>query len=133
MTTKMLKGYRHLDRGELEDAERLFRQATVKDGESVKYYRMEASKELLFCMILRQSSKEEVDAILDDELKEYLKKSSAYSSASLRVQYAYDKLVTADGKKAEEEYGSILKLLPRLSPGDAKMEGKLLDMVDNIH
>ena len=129
-TMKMLKGYRHLDKGELEEAELLFRQAAVNDKKSMKYYRLEASKELLFCMILRKAPREEADEVFNDELQEYLKKSSAYSSSSLRVLYAYDKLMTGDVRKADEEYGSLLKLLSRLSPGDAKMEKKLLNNME---
>ena len=47
---------------------------------------------LLFCMILRQAPKEEVDAVFD-------------------------------------EYAALQKLLPRLSPGDAKMEKKLFQNI----
>ena len=129
-TMKMLQGYRHLDKDELKEAEHLFRQAAVNDEKSMKYYRLEASKELLFCMLLRKAPKEEVDEVFNNELQEYLKKSSAYSSSSLRVLYAYDKLMAEDGRKADEEYGSLLKLLSRLSPGDAKMEKKLLSNVE---
>lgn len=129
-TVKMLRGYRHLDKDEPEEAELLFRRAAGNDEESMKYYRLEAGKEMLFCMIMRQAPKEEVDAVFDDELQEYLKKSSTYSSSSLRVLYAYDKLMTGDFRKADEEYATLLKLLPKLSPGDAKMEKKLLDNVE---
>ena len=73
-----------------------------------------------------------MDEVFNNELQEHLKKSSAYSSSSLRVLYAYDKLVTKDVKKADEEYGSLLKLLSRLSPGDAKMEKKFLDNVEKF-
>ena len=44
--------------------------------------------------------------------------------------YTYHKLMTGDNKKADEEYGSLLKLLSRLSPGEAKMEKKLLSNVE---
>ena len=128
-TMKMLRGYRHLDKDEFEEAELLFRQAAVNNEKSMKYYRLEASKELLFCMILRKAPKEEVDEGFNNELKEYLRKSSAYSFSSLRVLYTYHKLMTGDKKKADEEYGSLMKLLSRLSPGDAKMEKKLLSNV----
>jgi len=127
---QMLGGYRHLDKDESEEAELLFRQAAMNDEKSIRYYRLEAAKELIFCMILRQAPKEEVDAAFDDELREYLKKSSTYSSSSLRVLYAYDKLKNGDFKKADEEYTALLKLLSRLSPEDAKMEKKLLNKVE---
>ncbi len=129
---KLLNGYRHLDKDEFEEAEILFRQAAVNDEKSMKYYRLEARKEMLFCMILRQAPKEEVDEVFDNELQGYLKNSSTYSSSSLRVLYAYDKLIAKDFGKADEKNDSLQKLLSRLSPGDSKMEKKLLSNVENV-
>ena len=128
-TMKLMRAYRHLDSGEWEKAEDLFREVTSDTEKTAKYYRLEARKELLFCMLLREAPADDIQAIFDDELKKYLNDRNNQSAGNLRVLCAYDHIVAKDEEKAKAEYDKATRLLKHATPGDSKMENKLLEKV----
>ena len=124
-----LKGYHYLDRGDFSTAEILFEKCADKEKNSKAYNRTEACKELLFCRLLRNASSEEIESLHDTELKEYLEKSQKNSLGCARVLYAYYKLYAKDMIRADEVRRRIEVLIKSVCLGEAKMEKKLIDMV----
>jgi hypothetical protein len=124
-----LKGYHYLDRGDVSAAENLFEKCADKEKNSMAYYRIEACKELLFCRLIRNASAEEIAALYDTELIDYLEKSKKNSLGSARVLYAYYTLYAKDRVKADEERQRTDLIIRSVCPAEAKMEKKLIDMV----
>ncbi len=124
-----LKGYHYLDRGDVSNAEILFEKCADKEKNSMAYYRIEACKELLFCRLIRNASKEEIEALFDTELRDYLEKSKKNSLSSARALYAYYTLFEKNTAKAGEERQRIDVIIKSVCSGEAKMEKKLIDMV----
>ncbi|MCR5323934.1 MAG: hypothetical protein K6E85_11765 [Lachnospiraceae bacterium] len=94
------------------------------------YYRIEACKESLFCRLIRNASKEEIEALCDTELKDYLEKSKKNSLSSAHVLYAYYTLYAKDPVKADEERQRAEVIIRSVCSGEAKMEKKLLDIME---
>ena len=124
-----LKGYHYLDRGDVSNAEILFEKCADKEKNSMAYYRIEACKELLFCRLIRNASKEEIEALFDTELRDYLEKSKKNSLSSARALYAYYTLFEKNTAKAGEERQRTGVIIKSVCSGEAKMEKKLIDMV----
>ena len=124
-----LKGYHYLDRGDVSAAEILFEKCADKEKNSMAYYRIEACKELLFCRLIRNASKEEIEALFDAELRDYLEKSKKNSLSSARALYAYYTLFEKNTAKAGEERQRTDVIIKSVCSGEAKMEKKLIDMV----
>ena len=130
---KYLCGLRHLDRLELEEAERLFRESVAKSPAGRTYYRLEAKKELLFCMLVKGASDEEVNELYDDELKHNIDQNKKSTVSCPRVSCACSYCIRHDQKTADEEYLKAMNSLDRLSEGDAKMEWKLLNLLKETY
>ena len=126
-TMRMLNASRNLDLGNWELAESGFREVFEDKKNTAEYYRKEAKKEYLFCLILRGGSSEELTALYSELENELNGKNR--SNVALRVLYAYDLLVKKDEKKAQEDYREYQKNLQHLAPGDKKMEMKLISAV----
>ena len=82
-------------------------------------------------MILRGASSEEIKEVWDEKTDRYIKAGSAQSASSLRVLYAFDKLIEKNEEKAEEEYNTLMKMMKKLAPGDRKMESRLMEVTKN--
>lgn len=125
----LLEGYHFLDCGDFSKAEILFKKCADKEKNSMAYYRIETCKELLFCRLIRNASSEGIEALYDTELKEYLEKSKKNSLRSARVLYSYFKLYAKDAIRADEERQRIDVIIRSVCSGEAKMEKKLIEMV----
>ena len=124
-----LKGYHYLDRGDVSNAEILFEKCADKEKNGMAYYRIEACKELLFCRLIRNASKEEIEALFDAELRDYLEKSKKNSLSSARALYAYYTLFEKNTAKAGEERQRTDVIIKSVCSGEAKKKKKLIDMV----
>ena len=132
-TMKYLCGLRHLDRLELQKAEKRFKEAVETSPAGMAYYRLEAKKELLFCLLVQGAGSEEISDIYDDELKHYIDQNKKSTVRCLRVSCACGYCIRHDQKTADEEYLKAMNSLGRLSEGDAKMERRLLNLLKETY
>ena len=131
--SKLMHGYYLLDRHRFGEAEQFFRDCAEKNKKNIPYYRMEAACELLFCMILRNTPEEEIQAVCDDELKQYVEKTKKYQIAKRRLLYAYQLLYCGNEDEAEQEYTEVMEMMKTHAfKGEIKMETSLLDHVRNM-
>lgn len=80
--------------------------------------------DLLFCKIIGQNRKEEIDKIYTKELKQYIKATSAYPSRQ-RLLYAYELLVEKDNEKVVkrlETFDKITKTAPHKCEVESERE-----------
>lgn len=127
---KLMNGYRMLDEENFIEAERFFNEAALDDDLAIPYYRMQALSELLFCRIMNQTPSKEIEAVYDEELQQYLSRSSRTSCASARTLYTYVRYAENDLKSAERLYERARKVISE-SPfeGERKMENKLMEII----
>lgn len=129
-TMKLMNAIRFLDLGDLEKAEELFREVYSDTQKTSPYYRMEAKKEMLFCMLLKKAPADAVAEVYDDELKKYLNDKRNRSAGNLRVLCAYDHLISMNEEEAKAEYREAMELLKNASARDAKMERRLINRIN---
>ncbi|MBR6477951.1 MAG: hypothetical protein IKS85_05825 [Lachnospiraceae bacterium] len=130
---KLFRGSFLQDVGDFEKAEQIFAECSSKELNDIPYYRLEASCERLFCMILRGAAREEIDQVYDEELKKYFEKTKKGSVGKRRILYALYKCVLRDEAAARQELAEAERLLRKCSSrGEAKMEAKLLERVKNM-
>ena len=131
--SKLMRGYYLLDQHRFDEAEQFFRAAAEKNDKSIGYYRLEAACELLFCLLLRNAPEEEIQAVYDDELKQYIEKTKKHQIPKRRLLYAYQLLYCGNEDTAEQEYTEAMEMMkPHASKGEIKMETSLLDHVRNM-
>lgn len=130
---KLFRGSFFLDIGKLEEAQRIFAESASKEYNTIPYYRLEASCELMFCLILRGANREEIEQVYDQELREYIEKSKKNNIGKHRLLYAYQKCVVRDERAAQAELEEVERLLRSCTgKGEAKLETKLLERVKKL-
>lgn len=129
---KLMKASYYEDAGDLEEAEKLFRDCAAKDSKNMDYYRLEAEKELLYCLLIRKAEDNEIQELMDEELKAYLENTKNISISRSRAMYTYYHLFTHEEEKAEAEYQEAMRLIAEQpDSGEARMEQKLLAAAKN--
>ena len=103
---------------------------SLKTEDTMKIYISEAKCELIFCECMLGSPREQIDKLLDRELKAYIKAASKTLISKPRVMYAYYKLCAKDEAAAKAEYDKAMKLQGSYAiPGELKCELELIGEV----
>ena len=129
---KLMAALRYEDMHEFEKAEELLRESADKEKSTIKYHRLEAACELLFCLIMNNRDGVEIEKLYDEELQKYLDTTKKYLAGKRRVLYAYQLLYKKNEEEAEKEYQEALRLLrDNTSRNDRIMEEELLKEIKN--
>lgn len=132
--SKMLYGTRLLDSGAFAEAENLFRECAVNEKKAISYYRLESACEQLFCMIIRNADRKEMDELMTDELKKYIRKTGKSMVSRHRLLYAYKLLAENNPESAGKEYDEAVKMLKNCpAHGEEEMERRLLEHVSQLY
>lgn len=85
--------------------------------------------DLVYCMIIRQASKEDIDRLLNNEQKKFMDAMASYPSI-IRTWYAYEKVILGDENKAKsrmEQFEKNAKSYPY--EADLISERSLMEML----
>ena len=85
--------------------------------------------DLVYCMIIRQASKEDIDRLLNNEQKKFMDAMASYPSI-IRTWYAYEKVILGDENKAKsrmEQFEKTAKSYPYKA--DLISERNLMEML----
>ncbi len=116
----------------LEEARELARRIMAEGDKLPELYRQEFRCQLLFYEIIWERRREEIERLYTKELKRYIEAGATHLS-NLRLQYAYEMLVTHDDKAAETMAARFHKAcLTYPNIGDIAGEQEMMAMIDNL-
>lgn len=128
----LLKAALYIDKKEFESAQDLIMKS-LESETLLGIYEYEAKSELLFCMIMNNTSEKEIDTLFDATLKKYILLSSKTQIAKRRIMYTYYFLYEKDSNSAQREYEAAMnmkKTYPNI--GELKSELSLIEYVRNL-
>lgn len=125
---KLIKGAALIDSLDFEEAEKLFDEGSKDD--TIPYYQLESRSELMFCKIMNNAPADEIDAVYDKELANFIANAGKTFISKRRQMYAYHLLYKQDPQSAEKEYQAAMKLKDTYPiEGEILSELKLIDLI----
>ena len=115
---------------EFEKAEQTIKSLLSKDTAIVGVHKGILRCDLIYCMIIRGAQKTEIDNLLTEEQRKFMKAMETNPSV-IRTWYAYNKCVLEDDNKADKtikEFEKVAKTYPY--PADTDNERILLKLID---
>ena len=126
--SKVLSAGAVLDSHDYETAEKLF--AECAEDNSIPVYNLESRTELMFCKVMNGAPAEEIDALFDKELQNYIKAAGKTMISKRRQMYAYQLIFKHDAAAAEKEYEAAMKMKETYPiEGELKSELGLIEAV----
>jgi hypothetical protein len=133
MTAAMGVAYCNLlmDKHLFAEAHQLMNKLAEMDSAMVGLHRNLLNCDRIYCELIGENRKEQIDSILDKELKRFMKSMQKFPSV-LRTEYAYAVLVEKDADKAQKIKATFEKQA-RTYPyqGDIEGERELIDIVEH--
>lgn len=118
----IFKGNRYHDRMEFQKAREIYKSLFSDTPGLLEIYKNELRCELMFCEIIGEGRKEEIEKLYTKSLKKYIKATSSYISRQ-RLMYAYELLIEKDQHKADERLKAFKKVC-RKYPYQGEIEGE---------
>lgn len=121
---------RLIDMGRLEEGREALKEL-LESGELVDIHQSTIRSDEVFWKILDGVSKSEIDDLIDENLKNYLKLTKNYPS-TIRTYYGYYSKLEGDIEKAKDQlkkYNKIKKSYPYI--GEIEKEDELMKLVDS--
>ena len=109
VSAKAAYGSLHIDRGDFEAAEKVFRELMQHEGEIAGLFVKEISCELLFLELAGARRKEEIERLYSDKLKGYALRYKNMMSSKQRLLCALALYYDNQPEKAKEIYGKVAR------------------------
>lgn len=105
----------------------------AENKEASGLYQRECKCEMVFCMIMTGSPKDEIDCAFDSGLRQYIKTMSGFSISKIRFLYAYYIGVEKDTSKAEKVYETAVKMQKKYPiKGEYIFEIELIEYIKRL-